>query len=198
MNKDKWIKFDGKWIWGLLFSGMAIFSLPAKADDGVSEKSVRDLDRLIGIWRFSDTATEHAGHEYREEGIMRCSYVLDDRYIACMSEGNNGKSTRHYIHYWSYNDITDRYEMTGLFGNYGAKENFTVTISENGQEIELIREPSFNRNSITTKIWGIIKFESHDHFVWEVRLNRSDQSPDHWPLSYLSQYERARISEAEK
>lgn len=152
--------------------------------------SIAKLDRLVGAWSFVDQSTALAGFDYHEEGVMRCERALDDQYIACHSEGMSSGKTRHYVNYFTYNDISGDYEMTGLFGNFPEKAQFVMTLSDGGSMMEMRGAPMQNRDGNYSMNWGRIKFEGADKFTWEVRLNRSDEAPDHWPLKFVSTYKR--------
>ena len=155
-----------------------------------TEKSTRDLDRLIGHWRFVDQSTELAGFDYREEGEVTCQYVYDAAYIRCDGFGVSNDRRREFVEYLNYNSITDQYERVGMFQNHPAKARFTMTLADDGREIEQFGAPMHQRNGATTRNWGKIKFESDDKYVWSTRLHRSGQDPNHWPLSFIGTYER--------
>ncbi len=154
------------------------------------ESSINDLDLLLGKWRFADEATDLAGFVYREEGVMECSRALDDRYIACQSEGETNDKKRHYVTYYTYNSLSDEFLVTALFGNYPEKAEFVLTMDEDGRGFSMFSDPMRIPDGRTSTNWGKVTFENDDRFRWEVRLNRSGESPDHWPLKFLSTYER--------
>ena len=167
---------------------MGVAAAPALAED--KERSTQDLDQFIGKWRFVDEATDLAGFEYREEGIIDCHYALDDAYIQCDGAGHSNNKTRTWVDYLSYNSIRGEYERIGLFGNHPEKSSFIMRPSADGKVIEIFGVPMQQRDGSVTKNWGVIEFQDSDNFTWDTRLNRSTQPPDHWPLSFVGVYQR--------
>lgn len=169
------------------------FSILSAASAGESpseERSIRDLDILIGKWRFVDQSTELAGFDYRETGVTECAYALDDAYIRCNGEGlHNGKS-RTFVEYLNYNRFTGEFQRVGMFGNHPAISTFTLDVSDDGKRIEQRGAPMPQRDGTFTRNWGIITFTDKDHYTWHVHLNRSNEAPDHWPLKFISTFAR--------
>ena len=172
---------------GLLASTL---SPVATAEEGSHERSIRDLDMLIGKWRYVDESTELAGFDYYETGVVECAYALDDAYIRCDGEGlYNGKS-RTFVEYLNYNRFTGDFQRVGMFGNHPAIARFTLEVSDDGKRIEQRGAPMPQRDGTYTHNWGVITFTDDDHYVWHVHLNRSNEPPDHWPRKFISTFER--------
>lgn len=166
--------------------GIAIWLLAtasATAAESASKPTIRDLDRLIGIWEFEDAATENAGYEYVETGTRICAYALDDKYIRCESKGKAKDKERTYVFYFNYNDADERFEMLSMFGNYSRKILYHLTVSEDGRRIDLTTGPNPEEDEIE-RSWATISFQSDDQFTWESRLNKGGDLPDHWPVTF--------------
>jgi len=158
-----------------------------------AQPSIRDLDRLVGKWTFYDEATPLAGFDYREEGTIECRYAVDDAYIRCDGVGHRNGKTRSFVEYINYNFITEQFERVGIFGNHPAKAVFAMTLSDDGKMIKQKGTPMQQRGGYFTRNWGKIRFVNDDHYIWETRVNRSDEDPDHWPLKFISEYKRVKL-----
>ncbi|WDI30614.1 hypothetical protein PUV54_11675 [Hyphococcus flavus] len=154
------------------------------------EHSIADLDFLLGKWRFVDESTEIAGFEYREEGEMICESALDERYIACHCEGASNGKTRHYVNYYSYNNLAGEFQLTSLFGNYPEKSHFRIKLDEGENGFSMIGDPMRIPDGRRSTNWSVISLEGPDRIRWETRLNRTGEAPDHWPLKFVATYER--------
>ena len=175
---------------GSIFLIMLVSVMGAMAEGDARTPSIQDLDHLIGKWRYVDQSTELAGFDYREEGVINCNYALDGKYIQCDGAGHYGDKTRTYVDYISYNNISETFVRTGMFGNHPAIASFTMNVSDDGMTIEQFGTPMHQRDGSTSKNWGVINFSDNDHYVWKVHVNRSTKAPDYWPLSFISTYER--------
>lgn len=164
---------------------------PAVADDDAPpEPTIRDLDVLIGKWRYVDESTDLAGFDYREEGVTECEYALDDAYIRCEGEGVHNGRSRTFVEYLNYNRFTGEFQRVGMFGNHPAIATFTLELSEGGRRIEQFGAPTPQRDGTFTRNWGVITFSDEDHYSWDVHVNRSDEPPNHWPRKFVSRFER--------
>ncbi|WP_262696085.1 DUF1579 family protein [Kordiimonas aquimaris] len=153
-------------------------------------KSIKDLNLLIGSWRYVDQSTENAGFNYREEGTIECAYAFNEAYIQCNGTGHYNNKTRTFIEYINYNQITKNFERVGIFENHPAKAIFTLTVSADGKTIEQFGAPMHQRDGTVTKNWGSIRFSDENHYTWQTRVNYSNEAPDHWPVRFISTYER--------
>jgi hypothetical protein len=172
------------------FFAIAVWSVASASEDPPYERSIRDLDILIGKWRYVDESTDLAGFDYRETGFTECAYTLDGAYIRCDGKGNyNGKS-RTFVEYLNYNRFTGNFQRVGMFGNHPATATFTLEISEDGRRIEQRGAPMPQRDGTFTRNWGVITFTDDDHYTWDVHVNRSDEAPDYWPRKFISTFER--------
>lgn len=105
--------------------------------------------------------------------------LMPPAYIRCESRGTLRDRTRHYLWFINWNRLDERFEMVGLFGNSPRKIFYTLRVSEGGRRIDLTTEP----NAAGERNWSTITFED-DRMVWETRLNRRGDPPDHWPVMY--------------
>lgn len=80
------------------------------------EKSVRNLDFLVGAWEVREDNVEK---NWWEKATRVGKYVLDSTYIELESSAisSNGKQ-RTYRWYIHYNSKSNQFEMVSLFGNW--------------------------------------------------------------------------------
>lgn len=169
----------------------AMIGSAAGADEAPQrEPSIRDLDILVGKWRYVDESTDLAGFDYREEGITECAYALDGTYIRCDGQGSYNGRSRTFVEYLNYNRYSAEFQRVGMFGNHPAIATFTLEISADGKRIEQRGTPMRQRDGTYTRNWGVISFSDEDHYTWHVHINRSDEAPDHWPRKFISTFER--------
>jgi len=162
----------------------------AVAEKPSPEPSIKDLDVLIGKWRYVDQSTDLAGFDYREEGETECQYALGGKYIRCEGSGvYNGKS-RVFVEYINYNQFTEEFQRVGFFENHPAHARFTLQISEDGKRIEQRGAPMDQRDGSVTRNWGVITFIDDDHYNWDVHVNTSTEAADYWPRKFISTFER--------
>lgn len=167
-----------------------LWSMATAEEDPPREPSIRDLDILIGKWRYVDQSTDLAGFDYHETGFTECAYTLDGAYIRCDGEGvYNGKS-RTFVEYLNFNRFSGEFQRVGMFGNHPAIATFTLEISKDGKRIEQLGKPMRQRDGSFTRNWGVITFSDNDHYTWHVHVNHSDEPPDHWPRKFVSTFER--------
>ncbi len=145
---------------------------------------------FIGKWNFVDEATELAGIDYRETGITECRFALQNAYVQCSATGTSKDKTRSYFDFLNYNPNTDQYEWVGVFSNHPGKVFMTITIAPDGKSLEMYGAPMKQKAGFVSKTWSQIKFISDDKFVWETRVNRSNEPLDHWPLKFIGTYTR--------
>lgn len=162
----------------VLVAVMLGVSGPAHAES----PSIKDLDRLIGTWKYEDRSLPALGFDYVDTGVRTCAYALNGAYIRCVSVGNaNGKS-RTYEFSFNYNMIDERFEMVAMFSDYGPKQNYVVSVSENGTRIDLVSQRIPRKGQpYTDQSWATIVFEGRDTAIWTTRRNRSTRPPDEWP-----------------
>lgn len=172
------------------FLAAVVVSVVDASDAPPHEPSVRDLDLLIGKWRYVDESTKLAGFDYRETGTTECRYALDGAYIRCDGKGLYNGNSRTFVEFLNYNRFTGEFQRVGMFGNHPAIARFTLEISEDGRRIEQRGAPMPQRDGTFTHNWGVITFADDNHYTWHVRLNRSNEPPDHWPLRFISIFER--------
>ncbi|GJM09985.1 MAG: hypothetical protein DHS20C11_22610 [Lysobacteraceae bacterium] len=170
---------------------LLIFSATSTANDNASnEPSIKDLDILIGKWRYVDEATELAGFDYHETGETECAYALDGAYIRCQGTGVYNGKQRTFVEFLNYNRFTEEFQRVGMFGNHPAIASFTLEISDDGKRIEQRGKPMPQRDGTYTRNWGVITFVDDNHYTWDVHVNRSNEAPNHWPRKFVSQFER--------
>ncbi len=173
----------------LITVGLYAYYIEGLATENV-QKSTEDLAMFIGKWRFTDEATELAGFDYTETGITDCRLVLQSSYLQCSTTGTSKDKTRSYFNFLNYNSISDQYEWVGMFSNHPEKFFMTISIAPDGKNFEMFGSPIKQKGGITSKNWSQIKFISSDKFIWETRVNKSNEPPDHWPLKFIGTYTR--------
>ena len=146
--------------------------------------TIQDLHRLIGTWKFEDSATENAGYEYSETGTRVCEYAIDDQYIRCESHGKTDTKERTYVFYWNYNKEDERFEMISLFGNYSRKIQYHVAVSDDGKRIDMTSGPNPEEEE-REQSWATVIFHDDGTAIWESRSNSGDDLPNHWPVTFL-------------
>lgn len=174
---------------GLFITGACL--LFSVSTTSAAEPSIRDLDKFIGKWTFTDEATKLAGFEYKESGEIECRYDLDDTYIRCDNVGRHNGKERRYVNYINYNSISGTFELVGIFGNFPEKSFFSLKPLNDFTQFELAGRPMRQRSGLTSKNYGVITFKDANHFTWETRLNKSNEAPNHWPLKFIGTYQRA-------
>ena len=158
---------------------------PAAALAQAEAPSTRDLDKLLGVWAFEDASADDDGASYRERGTRRCERALDDAYIRCESRGRNQRGVeRTYAMYFNYNSIDGGHQMLSVHGDYSRAQMFDLEILADGSW-RLMRAQPPGSDGVVTRNWGTIRFPDQNTMVWETRLNRSTDPPDHWPLRYV-------------
>lgn len=173
-----------------------IMALIVTAPTNAAEPSIKDLDRLIGTWRYDDRSAPALGFDYRETGTRTCAYGLADTYIRCISEGvANGKSHVYEFNF-NYNAIDERFEMVAIFSHYGPKMFYVVTLREGGRRVDLLA-PRMPRNgqTYTDQSWATITFDGNDRMIWTTRRNRSTQHPDEWPTITVDDAHRILVEQ---
>ncbi len=152
--------------------GACLISLCVSALLNAAEQNpIQQLDWLIGSWDFEDVQVEG---EYRETGIRTCSYVLNEQYILCESQGvtNKGKK-RTALMYFNFNHMDNRFEMTALFADFPRKNLYTIELSEAGHELSLINE-SWTEEGITRNHLATISYNGTDQYVWNLLNGEAD------------------------
>lgn len=182
-----------------VFTTLLLSSLIATADGNPSDQpSIKDLDILIGKWRYVDESTELAGFDYRETGETECAYTLDDAFIRCEGSGVYSGKSRTFVEYLNYNRFTGEFQRIGMFGNHPSIPRFTLEISEDGKRIEQRGAPLPQRDGSFTRNWGVITFIDDDHYTWDVHVNSSNEAANYWPRKFVSTFERVVESEQEQ
>ncbi len=175
----------------ILFLFLGSVSLTFSQTERRSEApGIRDLAWLIGRWEFVDRAVS-SGDPYQESGVRECNWALDEQYIRCESRATVRGKVRTYVFYLNWNNLDNRFEMVALFGNYGRKTFYTITLSEQGRRLELLSERTI-RNGVSSQSWATIRYDGQDKMSWETRINRGNQPPDAWPLLYRDEAQRLR------
>lgn len=155
--------------------------------------SIRDLDRLIGAWRYEDRSLPALGVDYVDTGARTCAYALNGAYIRCVSVGNANGKPRTYEFSFNYNSIDERFEMVAMFSDYGPKQNYIVTVSNGGARIDLVGQRTPRKGqTYSDQSWATIVFEGNDTMVWTTRRNRSTTPPDEWPAITVDRAARDR------
>ena len=164
---------------------------PASAQN--AQPSTRDLDRILGTWSFEDASAADNGASYRETGVRTCALALGDTYIRCESRGRSAKGTeRTYLFYFNYNAVDRRYEMRSLHSSWSQTQRFELRIMPDGSwHVFRGAAPSAD-GRVSRSNWGVIRFPDADTMIWETRLNRADEPPDRWPLSFVDNAKRVR------
>lgn len=158
-----------------------------------TQPSTRDLDRILGTWAFEDVSAADNGAAYRESGTRTCALTLNDAYIRCESRGRAANGTeRTYLFYFNYNAVDRRYEMLTLHSNWSQPQRFELQIMpDSSWRLTRAAAPSAD-GRVSRSNWGTVRFPDANTMIWETRLNRSDEPPDRWTLSYIDTARRMR------
>jgi hypothetical protein len=157
------------------------------------QPSTRDLDRILGTWSFDDASAADNGASYRETGTRTCALTLSDTYIRCESLGRAANGTeRTYLFYFNYNAVDRRYEMLSLHSSWSQSQRFELRIMPDGNwHLHRGATPSAD-GRVNRSNWGVVRFPDANTMIWETRLNRNDEPPDRWTLSYIDTARRIR------
>jgi hypothetical protein len=149
------------------------------------------LDGLLGRWSFEDRSTPDAGFDYVERGTRTCVRAMMDAYVVCrnISEGPQPREDQFFS---NYNEVDQRFEMIALFSNWGRKMRYDVRVLDGGKRLDLVADPLVRPDRVD-RSWATIRIENEDRIVWETRRNRSDRTPDHWPV--ITRSRRDQVSE---
>lgn len=144
--------------------------------------SIKNLDRLIGTWRYEDRSLPALGFDYLDTGVRTCAYALNGAYIRCVSVGHSNGKSRTYEFSFNYNSIEERFEMVAMFSDYGPKQNYVVTVNDGGRRIDLVGQRTTRRGqAYSDQSWATIVFDGDDTMTWTTRRNRSTSHHDEWP-----------------
>lgn len=155
--------------------------------------SVKDLDVLIGTWDVVEVEITGTGEKLLERGVRSCSYFLMDTYILCETRAKlNGKER---IYQWmiNYNQVDKRFEMIGIYSNWGRKTFDTIIVPDNRLRWEVKREPNVE-NGVERRVLGTVEFNGTDKFVWTVKIIKSTDSPTDWKPMFRETSLRKKIS----
>lgn len=143
------------------------------------QTSVKDLKVLIGTWDVEEVEISSSGEKPLERGVRSCSYILMDTYILCETRARLNGKERVYQWMINYNQVDKRFEMVGVFSNWGRKTFETIIVQDNGSRWDVKREPNVE-NGVERRVWGTVEFTGTDKFVWTVKINKSTDLPTDW------------------
>jgi hypothetical protein len=159
----------------------------ASAQDGAQAAAATEIKRLswlVGHWSYQDASVDSVA-AYRDAGTRTCDWALDGAYIRCESVGRAGDRDRRYLFYFNYNWLDGRFEMVALNSDYPRKTVYTIEVSEDGRQLELLGPQTARRSGGSSQSWATITYNGTTEMRWETRIHRSGQRPDEWKLSYL-------------
>lgn len=155
---------------------------PVGAQTPVSSEMQR-LSPLIGTWDVDDVYHPTSGADIRETGVRTCGYVMQNRYVECVTRARNAAGReREYRWYFNYNAASERYETVEIFSNYPPKIVRTIRIDSTGL-VWNIRTPSSFSDKIEQWSWSQLVFDGRDRAVWTGYRNFETQSPRDWAES---------------
>jgi hypothetical protein len=158
------------------------------------EKSIHDLNMLIGKWKTEDVYMKGTSAELTDKGERTCRYMLNDTYINCETIAVNSRGVaRKYQFLINYNKITGQYEMISIYSNWPMKRIDIISIHEGGKVLEMVGKPDVE-NNIEKRIWGTLSFSDADHYTWQGKRNTSLQKPDEWTDLFTETGERISTS----
>lgn len=123
------------------------------------DKSIKDLDILIGTW---DVEEKQVDGSFTEKGVRTCAYVMHDSYIQCETIATSGGKERSYRFLINYNKQTKQFEMISIFSNWPAKESDILSV--NGNEITLA-----SMSTEASDRSALIKFNGKNSYEWSGR-----------------------------
>jgi hypothetical protein len=144
----------------LFFSALVLIaSIPCFAQ----EKSIKDLDFLIGVWEVE----EHHPNGWWEKGTRTVSYILNDKYlkmetIAVSSEGKE----RAYQFLINYNKVNKQFEMVSIYSNWPMKLRDILEWDNSEKKLTVIGVASVDDNSVRK---GTLHFSDNDNYIWTGR-----------------------------
>jgi hypothetical protein len=166
----------------LLATGSAFAASTAAAQPAI-DSAMRRLQPIIGTWEVDDTYRSTRGAVIRETGLRTCAYVLENRYVECITRGRNPAGReREYRWMLNYNMETRRYDLIGIFSNYTGKVIQTFRIDSTGTVWNL-RAASSADDGIEQWHWAQLVFESPDRAVYTSYRNLETSSPTDWTVA---------------
>lgn len=150
------------------------------------EPSIKDLDAFIGTWNVEEATIADERREVNERGIRTCSYALSDTYISCETRSRFEKTGKERVYKFliNYNQVDKRFEMVGVYSNWGRKNLYTFTVQKEPLRLDLRGMFPAVENGIERRSWDLIEFEGKDKYTWTVRRNKSTDAPTEWPLLF--------------
>ena len=164
---------------GLCLSGMV---------SGEENLPIQRLDWMIGQWTFVDAAVKS---DYVETGTRNCDWALDGRYILCTGTGTNHRGkVRSYLFYLNFNHMEERFEITGLFGDWPRKNLYVAEVSEDNHTLRL-KSWFWTNDGLTPNNQATISYNGDDQYVWRIRSGEPDPETGEIPVSYVDTVTRA-------
>jgi hypothetical protein len=162
------------------------------AAQSATSPELQRLSPILGTWNVEDIYRPIGGGEIRETGVRTCAWVLQRRYVECVTQGRNPAGReREYRWFINYNTETNRYETAEVFSNYSGKIVRTFRIDSTGL-VWNIRAPSSMNGGIEQWSWAQLVFRGTDSATWTGYRNLETQSAREWAESTRETWVRIR------
>jgi hypothetical protein len=158
-----------------------LFALQAGVAAASEPLMIRQLDWLIGDWNYEDKSVSG---DYRETGVRRCAYTLNENYILCEMHGEtNSHKKRAALMYFNYNHLDKRFEMTALFSDYPRKNLYAIEVFDKGHRLEL-KNNSWSNDGFTWMNSATIHYDGESRYVWDIRSGHPDAETGEHPVTF--------------
>ena len=127
------------------------------------EKSIKDLDFLIGTW---ETREDIADKEWWETSTREIAYTLKGNFIEinARSIDSNGKE-REYNWYINYNKKTDEFQMTSMFSNWHKVQQDILEWDPDTRTLTIRHKPGVD-DEYHERLGKLVFDESLTNYTW--------------------------------
>lgn len=143
------------------------------------EKSIKDLEFLIGKWQVREDNTEEG---WWEETLRTGRYVMDSTYIELESEAVSStgveRTYRWYIH---YNFKAQQFEMTSMFSNWHKVLNDVLDWDPKNRKLTLRNGVDASSKEYHERFGEIVFDEDFNGYLWKGENKYGDpENPGIW------------------
>jgi len=143
------------------------------------EKSVKDLEFLIGAWEVREDNFKEA---WWEKSTRIAQYVMDSTYIEmeskAISSTGHERTYRWYIH---YNSKAQQFEMTSLFSNWHKVLHDVLVWDPENRKLTIRNGIDSSEEEYHERFGEIIFDEDFDGYIWKGENKNGDpENPEIW------------------
>ena len=142
------------------------------------QKSIKDLDFLIGTW---ETREDNVEEGWWETSTREIKYTLKGNFIELKANSIDSNSRkREYFWYINYNKKTEQFEMVSMFSNWH-KTQFDILVWDSKQRRLTIRNKPESENEFHERFGEIIFNKNFDEYTWKGENKYGDRNkPSIW------------------